>query len=217
MRTAGPAVALRMTPIVNPNGGLRADGSDVLLIDVEAVDAKGERCPTFQQRVDFETKGNGIWRGGYNSGKTNSINNPYLDLECGINRVAVRATRTAGTITVRATSKGLKSASVTVSIHRAPSGSGYSTELCRPCLPGNFRPNARLRWLWTWNSRSAERKKNAQGGKFIKGFSYSGPTASVHMEQDAQDGKKILTDRDFSFTGLRQSTERRGLYPGRLR
>ncbi|HWC59253.1 MAG TPA: DUF4982 domain-containing protein, partial [Verrucomicrobiae bacterium] len=57
LRTAGPAVALRMTPITNSNGGLRADGSDILLIDVEAVDAKGERCPTFQQRVDFETKG----------------------------------------------------------------------------------------------------------------------------------------------------------------
>jgi beta-galactosidase len=81
LHTAGPAVALRLTPITNPNGGLRADGSDVLLINVEAVDAKGERCPTFQERVDFETKGKGIWRGGYNSGKTNSINNTYLDLE----------------------------------------------------------------------------------------------------------------------------------------
>ena len=72
--TVGAPVALKMTPITGP-GGLRADGSDVALIDVEAVDAKGERCPTFQQRVDFDTSGPAIWRGGYNSGKTNSINN----------------------------------------------------------------------------------------------------------------------------------------------
>jgi hypothetical protein len=47
--TIGPPVALRMTPITGP-GGLHADGSDIALIDVEAVDAKGDRCPTFQQR-----------------------------------------------------------------------------------------------------------------------------------------------------------------------
>ncbi len=53
-----PPVALRLTPITGP-GGLRADGSDVALIDVEAVDANGERCPTFQQRVDFDVEGPG--------------------------------------------------------------------------------------------------------------------------------------------------------------
>jgi len=136
IRTAGAPVALRMTPIVNPNGGLRADGSDVLLIDVEAVDAKGERCPTFQRRVDFETKGAGIWRGGYNSGKTNSINHPYLDLECGINRVAVRATRTAGKITVKATCPGLKSATLNVNSAPFKTQNGFSTELpMTPLIP----------------------------------------------------------------------------------
>ncbi len=93
--TVGPPVALKLTPILGPDG-LQANGSDVVLIDVEAVDANGERCPTFQQRVDFDISGPGIWRGGYNSGKTNSINNKYLDLECGINRVAVRSTETPG-------------------------------------------------------------------------------------------------------------------------
>ncbi len=133
LQTAGPAVALRLTPIVNPNGGLRADGSDVLLINVEAVDARGERCPTFQKRVDFETKGAGMWRGGYNSGKTNSINNPYLDLECGINRVAIRSTRTDGKITLKASCAGLKSATLTVKSTPFKTQNGYSTEL--PAMP----------------------------------------------------------------------------------
>ena len=52
----GQPVALRLTAMTGP-GGLQADGSDIALIDVEAVDAHGERCPTFQQRVDFTCDG----------------------------------------------------------------------------------------------------------------------------------------------------------------
>jgi beta-galactosidase len=62
--------------------------------------------------VDFTCSGPGIWRGGYNSGKTDSTNNLYLSTELGINRVAVRSTLTAGTITVTAKRDGLKPAQV---------------------------------------------------------------------------------------------------------
>jgi beta-galactosidase len=111
--TVGPAVALRLTPITGPQGW-RADGSDISLFDVEAVDANGERVPTFQQRVDFTLEGPGIWRGGYNSGKTDSINHTYLDLEAGINRMAVRSTRNPGSVILRAHSAGLRPAHTTV-------------------------------------------------------------------------------------------------------
>jgi beta-galactosidase len=200
LRTAGAPVALRLTPIVNPNGGLRADGSDILLINVEAVDAKGERCPIFQQRVDFETTGHGIWRGGYNSGKTNSINHPYLDLECGINRVAVRATRAAGSITVRATCKGLKPASVTVKSVPFKTQNGYSMEL--PTMPLMPLPAERPVINAYWDQPEIRSHQTGEGGKFITGFSYSGPTAGVHVAQDAQPGGKILTDRNISFAEL---------------
>ncbi|HTQ37427.1 MAG TPA: DUF4982 domain-containing protein, partial [Pirellulales bacterium] len=40
--TVGAPIALKMTPITGPDG-LHADGSDVALIDVEAVDQQGER------------------------------------------------------------------------------------------------------------------------------------------------------------------------------
>ncbi|HEU5396275.1 MAG TPA: DUF4982 domain-containing protein, partial [Verrucomicrobiae bacterium] len=113
LRTAGPAVALKLTAITGPDG-LQADGSDVALIDVEAVDAQGERCPTFAKRVDFTCAGPAIWRGGYNSGIAGSINRKHLDLECGINRVAVRSTLAAGAITVTAHSAGLKPASISI-------------------------------------------------------------------------------------------------------
>jgi beta-galactosidase len=107
-KTAGDTLALKLTPITGP-AGLLADGSDYVLIDVEAVDENGQRCPTFERRVDFEVQGPGIWRGGYNSGITDSINRTDLNLECGINRVAIRAKRTAGVISVTARCEGLTS------------------------------------------------------------------------------------------------------------
>jgi beta-galactosidase len=113
LTTAGPAVALKLTPIVGP-GGLKADGADVALFDVEAVDAQGRRCPTDEARVDFAMTGPGIWRGGYNSGIIESTNNTYLNTECGINRVAIRSTLTPGKITLTAIRGGLKSATVEI-------------------------------------------------------------------------------------------------------
>ena len=111
IETAGEAKKLKLTPHVSPNG-LQADGSDVAFFDVEVVDAQGRGCPTDEARVDFKLDGPAIWRGGYNSGKTNSINNPWLDTECGINRVAIRSTLKPGTITLTATRDGLEPARI---------------------------------------------------------------------------------------------------------
>ena len=113
LTTAGPAAKITLTPIVGPSG-LQADGEDVALFDVQVVDARGQRCPTDDARIDFTCAGTGIWRGGYNSGKLDSTNNLYCNTECGINRVSVRTTRTAGTITVTAKRTGLEGATVTV-------------------------------------------------------------------------------------------------------
>ncbi len=113
LQTAGPAKSIKLTLTTAP-GGMLADGADVALIDFEVVDAQGRRCPTDDARVDFTCTGPANWRGGYNSGKTNSTNNPYLFTECGINRVAVRSTTTAGKITVTAKRDGLESASVDI-------------------------------------------------------------------------------------------------------
>ncbi|MEO6750671.1 MAG: sugar-binding domain-containing protein, partial [Chthoniobacteraceae bacterium] len=116
-QTAGPAVALKLTPIVAPVGW-RADGSDIALVDFEAIDAKGRRCPTDQARVDFELSGPAVWRGGYNSGKEDSINHLWLDTEAGVNRVSLRSRLQAGTVTLTAKRAGLKSA--TLSLTSAP-------------------------------------------------------------------------------------------------
>jgi beta-galactosidase len=111
IETAGAAKSIKLTPHFSSKG-LQADGSDVAFIDVEVVDAKGRRCPTDEDRIDFTITGPAIWRGGFNAAKLNSTNNLFLDTECGINRVMVRSTFTAGTITVTAARKGLVSGTI---------------------------------------------------------------------------------------------------------
>jgi len=113
LKTAGEPKALRLTVHTGPHG-LQADGSDVALVDFEAVDADGNRCPTDEARVDFSVDGPAVWRGGIDSAMLNSTNNLYLSTECGINRVAIRSTLAPGTITLRATREGLAPASVQI-------------------------------------------------------------------------------------------------------
>ncbi|MEU4745259.1 sugar-binding domain-containing protein [Actinosynnema sp. NPDC023658] len=111
--TTGAAVALKLTPYTAP-GGLLADGSDIAFFDVEAVDAQGRRMPTHQARVDFTLTGPGTFLGGFNPGKPGSVHKSYVDTEAGINRVFLRASRTAGALTLRATAGGLTEATATV-------------------------------------------------------------------------------------------------------
>ncbi len=203
LRTAGTPVALKLFTITAP-GGFRADGDDIALFDVEAVDANGLRCPTVQQRVDFETTGPAVWRGGYNSGKINSTNNAFLDLEAGVNRVAVRATRTAGKITVHATSAGLRDASLTIESRAFAAEGGYST--VAPAAPAVKLPAtapAHAEFTAAASTAKAEEKTAAALGEFIKTFNYTGPQANiVHVEVGAQNGRNIYIDRDYTFTDL---------------
>jgi beta-galactosidase len=203
-RTAGPPVALRLTPITGP-GGLRADGSDVALIDVEAINANGNRCPTFQDRVDFEVDGAGVWRGGYNSGKIGSINHRFLDLEAGINRVSVRATRTAGRLTIGAHAEGLRAGRVTLR-SVAPPAQGFRPlpSVVLPVSPHLSRPPSPVRTAAVDGVllKPGARRVQADTGRFATAFSYSGPAAGVRVDRDAQNGERIYTDIDANFANL---------------
>jgi beta-galactosidase len=173
------------------------------LVDVEAVDKDGERCPTFQKRVDFSCAGPAVWRGGYNSGKSGSINNQFLDLECGINRIAVRSTLQPGTVVVSAKCDGLKPASVSIRALPVNIQDGITTR--QPPLPvvALNKPEARpFRLDVEPVPAGAETPTLAGAGRYIISFSYSGPTTIVHVEQNVADGKNIFVDRDQAFSGL---------------
>ena len=193
--TVGRPASLRLTPITGPEGFL-ATGSDVLLIDVEAVDERGRRHPTVQQRVDFDLEGPGRWRGGYNSVKLKSTNHRHLDMECGINRVAVRSTRTPGQVTVTAHAEGLAPATVTVEVLPVEVTHGTCTLL--PPVPSPAKPDpARIP-----TGDEAEGGVSAErDGRFIKGFSYSGYSLDVGIGM-ATNGAQVYLDRDYVFEDL---------------
>jgi beta-galactosidase len=128
LKSAGAPAALKLIVHTGPQG-LQADGSDVVLVDFEVVDAQGNLCPTDQGRVDFKCDGPAVWRGGFCSDELNSTNNTYLDTECGINRVAIRSTLTAGTITLTATRDGLTPATVEIPSHATEIKDGLEAEL----------------------------------------------------------------------------------------
>ncbi len=128
LKTAGAPAAIKLTTHTGPNG-LQADGSDVVLVDFEVVDAEGNRCPTDEARVDFAVDGPAIWRGGFNSGKTDSTNNLYLNTECGINRIALRSTLTPGVITITATRNGLKSATIKIESNTVAISDGLGADV----------------------------------------------------------------------------------------
>jgi len=111
--SAGAPAKLKLSPVLGPTGFI-ADGNDVAMFDVEVVDANGIRVPTQDGKVSFTYSGQGTYLGGYNSGIQYSVYQDTLHTECGINRVFVRATRTAGSFTLTATAAGLTSASSTV-------------------------------------------------------------------------------------------------------
>ncbi len=195
-RTTGAAVALRVTPHTGPDGW-RADGSDIALVDVEAVDAGGTRVPTFQQRVDFEVEGPALWRGGYNSGKIDSINHRYLDLEAGINRVSLRSTLAAGQVILRVRSAGLAAAAVTLeavaSTGAAPAWPQFALPSVPQRQPAELAPQA----------DAAAGPKPGQVGRFTKALNYSGPNASiVHVETGARNGRNAYVDFDSPFQAL---------------
>jgi beta-galactosidase len=202
--TAGPPVALRLTTITGP-GGLRADGSDVALINVEVVDARGERCPTFQKQVDFSCTGPAIWRGGYDSGQAGTINKKHLDLACGINRVAVRSTLEPGVIAVGATCPGLKSASVEIVSHPFPVENGCSRIM--PAMPVPALPTTHPGWNELAKATppmtvTALATNAPMAGRFTESFSYTGSTESVCLQTGAADGKDIYCDRGCLFQDL---------------
>jgi beta-galactosidase len=205
-RTAGVPVALRLTPIIGPDG-FRADGADVVLFDVEAIDARGERCPTFEQRVSFAVEGPGVWRGGYNSGRPDSINHLHLGLEAGINRVAVRATREPGLIVVRATADGLRPGEASVQARRPAIEDGRSSDV--PAWPAVKMPSERP--VRPFSASPAAGSQPAAGGaaritmvgRFTRSFSYSGPSNYiVHVETVARNGKNAYVDADLPFIDL---------------
>ncbi|MFV0338715.1 MAG: DUF4982 domain-containing protein [Chthoniobacterales bacterium] len=128
IKTAGKPVALRLTPHAAP-GGLKADGADMALVDIEVIDAEGNRCPTAMNLVKFDLEGPAEWRGGIAVAPDNGILAKELPVEVGINRVILRSQPQAGKIILKATAEGLKSATLELESAPFPVEGGLSKTL----------------------------------------------------------------------------------------
>ena len=138
LETACEPYQLKLTTIENPEG-MKADGADMALVQVEVVDRLGRRCPLDNRLIHFELWGEGKWIGGIaarnnkelqrqddnrpagllDAAATKNISDNYvgsydIPVECGVNRVLVRSTVNPGTINISAYAKGIKPAYVTM-------------------------------------------------------------------------------------------------------
>lgn len=194
--TTGEPAALKLTPIMGTKGWL-ADGSDIALIDVEIVDSAGKRCPLAKGRVDFIIEGPAIWRGGYNSGTPNSTNNLYLDVEAGINRVAIRSLLKAGTVKITATQSGIKAASLGITSLPINIDNGLTT-----MLPQIYENVLTEEPLPAYVPKMPEYVPNIQNrSELFKKFSYTGDGQAV-LRTNMHWGKKAYTDLEYNYTVL---------------
>ncbi|HEY1685025.1 MAG TPA: DUF4982 domain-containing protein [Tepidisphaeraceae bacterium] len=132
--TAGQPVKLRLTPHISPHG-LLADGADLALVDVEVIDNQNHRCPTAMNDIKFSLAGPAEWRGGIAQGPNNYILSKTLPVECGINRVILRALATSGKIELTATANGLTPAKIELQSKPVIVANGLSTDLSGENLP----------------------------------------------------------------------------------
>lgn len=126
--TAGSPFAIRLKPINSPMGFI-ANGADLTLVEVEVVDEKGRRCPTALNMIHFTLKGPATWRGGIAQGPGNFILSDSLPVECGVNRVLIRATNQPGVVTLTATADSLKAANLQLSSQPFKQLNGLSLQM----------------------------------------------------------------------------------------
>ena len=99
---------------------IHADGEDVCVVNITALDKKGREVPIADNLIHFEIEGSGNIIGVGNGNPSSHEPDKYLDgkyqrkLFNGKCQVIVQASRQAGTIELKATSDGLKTAKVAI-------------------------------------------------------------------------------------------------------
>jgi beta-galactosidase len=123
--TTGAAVAIRLTA---DRTEVNADGEDVSLLKVEAVDREGRPVPTANHKIAFNISGDGLLIG-VGNGDPNcqeSDKQPSRSLFNGLAQAIVQSTKVAGEIRVGATAPELDSATIVIRTRKAKS---------RPAVP----------------------------------------------------------------------------------
>jgi hypothetical protein len=163
LKTAADPVGIKLTKIQNP-AGFKADGADLALVQVEVVDAAGNRNPIALNTINFELTGPAEWRGGIAQGPDNYILSKQLPVEGGVNRILIRSTTTPGKINVTAKADGLKSASLTLETSPVSVENGLSSQFPADDLKSNLNRGASPAAATYRISRKAVQIVNATAG-----------------------------------------------------
>ena len=137
LRTAGKPAKLKLAAIQHPKGW-KADGADLVLLQVEVADVEGNRCPLANNLIHFTVEGPAEWRGGIAQGPDNYILSEKFPVECGVNRALLRSSVTAGKVVVRAEAEGLVSASLELVSSPVEVQNGLSTYIPGDDLEGSL-------------------------------------------------------------------------------
>jgi beta-galactosidase len=103
--TTGSAATIRLTA---DRTEINADGEDLAILSVEALDKQGRPVPTAQDMIHFNVTGDGalIGVGNGNPNCQESDKKPMRSLFNGLAQVILQSTKTAGTIQITAESRG---------------------------------------------------------------------------------------------------------------
>lgn len=136
--TAGMPKSIKLT-LMKAADGFKADGADLVLVEIEVVDAQGRRCPLANNMITFDLQGEAEWRGGIGHGRDdNFILNRVLPVESGVNRVLIRSTNKAGRVRLVASSPGIESAELLFRSVPMPVRNGLSTYFSGIHQPSNL-------------------------------------------------------------------------------
>ena len=116
VRTAGKPYAIELVP--EENRSLKSGTDDLAYVTVRIVDRDGNLCPEAQHSVRFSVKGSGTYRAGANGDPTNLelFHLPRMKVFNGMMTAIVQESGESGTITLTATSKGLKPAKLKIEV-----------------------------------------------------------------------------------------------------
>ena len=95
--------AIEVKVLTGPKGWL-ADGSDIAVVDFALRDANYTIHPYASDKISFKLEGDAVFMGGWNSGtfdETSPVGKDWVNLECGIARVFVKAGRTPGKVNLK--------------------------------------------------------------------------------------------------------------------
>jgi beta-galactosidase len=198
--------------------GVSADGEDVAMFAVEVQDAQGRTVPVTDNEVAFRVSGAGKLIGVGNGDPTDHAPDKGTSRKAfsGFCMAVVQSSKTAGNITVEATSPGLASATVTIAAkpvklrpqvavweREVPSGSGV-TGLWRPVLPTTAPADDFISMLigvntvFTLHQDGSKLTGTVEGGAgFFGGDDVPSPIAEGTVKGD----QVAFKSGDSSFTG----------------